>query len=65
MAINIQPPIDMKEEDVSISHADAELIRRIATGIGKIEAIRVTRWLTKAGIRTSKDFVEKLCEEHA
>lgn len=48
------------EQPVLIEHADMLLIRRVACEIGKIEAIRVTRWLTTRSLKASKDFVEGL-----
>lgn len=53
-------PSTEPESPVLIDHHDMLLIRRIAREIGKIEAIRVTRWLTKRSLKASKDFVESL-----
>jgi hypothetical protein len=61
MAITVLPKPDATpEENVCVCYSDAELIAKIRDRIGKIEAIMVTRWLTKANLLASKNFVESL-----
>jgi ribosomal protein L7/L12 len=60
MSIYIEPARSDPEPDICIREDDARLIAQISDRLGKIEAIRVTRWLTKASLKTSKDFVESL-----
>lgn len=56
----LPPPLSPPEEGVCISHHDAQLIAKIRDNLGKIDAIVVTRWLTKTGLRASKQLVESL-----
>jgi ribosomal protein L7/L12 len=60
MPIVVRKPRNIPEGHVEMESHDADLIKRIRDQIGKIEAIRVTRWLTKAGLIESKNFVEQL-----
>lgn len=62
--ITIAPiPAVHPEPDIQVSFDDARLIAKISGQIGRIEAIRVTRWLTKASLKSSKEFVDTLHTE--
>lgn len=60
MAITIAAEPTKAEENVEVNYNDATLIKKIKDQLGMIEAIRVTRWLTKASLLASKEFVENL-----
>lgn len=60
MAILIEKTVPPVEEHITIRDNEASTIRKIAENVGKIEAIQVTRWLTKASLLSSKNFVESL-----
>lgn len=61
MSINVMAkPDDKPEQDFTIMWCDAELIKEIAAKVGPIQAMKVTRWLTKCSLRTAKDFVDGL-----
>ncbi|CEG08747.1 hypothetical protein BN961_02165 [Afipia felis] len=64
MSIVILPaPAPSEDVEIKISHFDAELIDRIRREIGHIEAIRAVRWLTKAGLKDSKDFIDAMRDQ--
>lgn len=60
MPITIKPEVKFEDENIAIDFSDAELIRRIKYGMSSLDAIRVTRWLTKCRLTTAKNFVDKL-----
>lgn len=60
MPITIKPEVKFEDEDIVIEHHDAELIRNIKYRMTSLDAIRVTRWLTKCRLTTAKNFVDKL-----
>lgn len=65
MTISVKRPLNLEPDpDVQIEHTDMLLIKRIRNEIGLIEAIKVTRWLTKASLKESKQFVDSLSDEH-
>ncbi len=58
--ITVKPkPEDKPEPDFQIEARDADLIQEIKTKVGGLQAVIVTRWLTKCGLRTAHDFVNK------
>ena len=62
MAIFVEKTVQQIVPDITIRDHEANTIRKIAVRVGKIEAIQVTRWLTKASLLESKNFVEGLLE---
>ena len=62
MAIHVEKTVQQIEQDITIKDHEASTIHKVALGVGKIEAIQVTRWLTKASLLSSKNFVESLLE---
>lgn len=60
MSIHVIKEIVTEEPKVYVTEFDAKLIKRIRDSVGNVEAVCVTRWLTKASLRTCKNFVEEL-----
>jgi ribosomal protein L7/L12 len=62
MPITVKAPLEIAEPAVEITDTDAFLIRKVRDQLGKIDAIRITRWLTECSLLTCKNFVENLKE---